>query len=163
MNQEMTDEVAFDLGKFNFPAFYSAVSLQSCPSEYKNFFNWEKSIFSSTDKWGYLKQDIFTQISHKLSFIRGRLKGYSVSISENKISIGWANSYDLRDLFANFAYDVLHDLCLEPAEADGGRRYKSNPPNFSVVKSETLGTIPGTPSVEVTGDENVIKYLTGEL
>lgn len=160
MSANMTDEIAFKLGKFDFPAFYSMV--YSVDDDLIDFFEWQEHPFS-TGKVGCIKKDIFTKISHKVNFVRGRLKGYSVKIEKNKINVHWANSYDLRDLFATCVYDVLFDLCLGPAREDGGRQFKENAPRFLVTKSETIGTIPGTPSVEITGDEDAIKYLIGGL
>lgn len=159
MSAKMTNDIAFKLGKFDFPAFYSMV--YSVDDDLNDFFEWQEHPFS-TGRVGCLKKDIFTEISHKLNFVRGRLKGYSVRIEKNKVSISWTNSYDLRDLFATCAYDVLLDLCLEPPREDGGRQFKKNPLQYSVIKSEILGTIPGTPSVEIIGDEEAIKYLTGD-
>jgi hypothetical protein len=154
MSSGMTDEIAFKLGKFDFPAFYSMAYYQD---ELKDFFDWTPGWSDSVKLVGSLKRECFTKDSHKLNFIRGRLQSYSVFISDEEIKICWANSYDLRDIFADFTEEIV--------------RHKWGPMNFQkekfglkfeIIRSETLGTVPGTPYVRVIADKEIINYILGK-
>lgn len=160
----MTDEIAFQLGKFDFKAFYSLamwkVNKEEFPLYY--FFNWSPQwgfpLKHVNDKlvpdWenislhGSLKKDSFKEISHKLAYIRGRLSSYSVVITPTTIDVGWANSYDFREIFIECVEAVVKDKF-------GFSQY------FISHVSEQRGTIPGTPHFKFTSSEEVIKYLTG--
>src|SRR3990167_6589713 len=112
---KMTDEIAYKLGKFDFPSFYSFVRWypNKEPFPLAHFFTWglgmgwpvdtsdnnHNTNWSSISLSGKLKTELFTEISHKLNYIRGRLSSYSVKIEETKIYVCWANSYDIRDFF----------------------------------------------------------------
>lgn len=98
-------------------------------------------------------------ISQKLTYIRGVLKELPIDIESNKISISWANSYDLRDLFASSLYDVLTDKYYNNTIFE---KNKSRP-KFTIEKREFLGWYPGVPRVELVADEEVIDYIRGKI
>lgn len=175
----MTDEIAYRLGKLDFPCFYDQVlwKMNKEPFELLYFFKW--SLGSATpcrragEKWetdwnafslfGQVKFEEIKTISQKLAYIRGRLSSYSVAVTPTSIYVGYANSYKTRDFFASCLTDVIMDrFVLEPPKNGGiGRCIIMNHPKYSIQKSETIGTIPGTPSVELVADPEVISYIIG--
>ena len=179
----MTDEIAFQLGKFDFPHFYQQAiwRLNKEPFPLFRFFDWRfPGGFGGTPcnyvdgeclpDWenmtigGTLKTDEIKEIAHKLAYIRGRLQSYSVSIERNKISVHYANSHSFRDFMAQCLNDVIFDkFVLLPSE-DGGmsRKFSDKRYKYSIIKSETHGTIPCTPCVILEADEEIIKYIVGE-
>ena len=175
----ITDETAFKLGKFDFPHFYSQArwKVNKEPFELAHFFNWGLGMGWPCDPvtyetdwyniqlYGSLKTKEIKEIPHKLAYIRGRLQGYSVSITENTISIHYANSYDLRDLLAECLQDVIMDrfVLLPQKEGEPGRSFNSNAPKYNITKNEIVGTIPGTPSVTLEADKEIINYIIGKI
>lgn len=175
----MTDEIAYRLGKLDFPHFYDQVvwRVNQEPFELLRFFDWFLSSGTPChqvgDEWetawdsfclrGCVKFEEIKTISQKLAYIRGRLSSYSVSISPTTITVGYANSYKTCDFFASCLTDVIMDRFVLGAAKDGEpyRCFAANPPKYSVRKSETLGTIPGTPSVQLAADPEVISYIVG--
>lgn len=165
----MTDEVAYKLGKFDFPSFYNIVlwRVNKEPFELAPFFKWElpgmgvgcKFIngewvtdWESIAASGYLKLEEIKEISHKLAYIRGRLDNYSISISKNEISVHYANSYNFRDFLAQCFEDVI--------KYKFKKDYFNQPPlHYYIKKGENIGTIPGTPSVTLLASEEIIKYI----
>lgn len=154
----MTDKVAFDLGKFDFPHFYQDViwRINKEPFPYIHFFNWGLPCGTpckndySTD-WenfslkGGLKTNMFTDISHKLAYIRGRLTSYSVNITENSISVCWANSHNLRDFFAKCLTEIVLD--------------KFTYIKYELTKDNGLMMTPATPEINFISSKEVIDYI----
>lgn len=175
----MTDEIAFRLGKFDFPHFYSDAiwKLNKEPFPLLYFFDWSMGMGTPckneeghpTDWEGFnlhgrLKTETIKEISHKLNYIRGRLDSYSVKITEESILICYANSYDFRDFLAECLEDVIKDKFVLLPQVDGelGRSYNRNCPKYQIIKSETVGTIPGNPHIELKADKEIINYLIGK-
>ena len=166
---EMTNEIAYRLGKFDFPSFYGSVRLDiGQPVDLYNFFEWTKD--SQGVSYGNLKTNTFNkEDSHKLNYVRGRLSSYSVSVTNTTIHIHYANSYDLRDFMARCINDVcINKFVLDPPTIDpksGCKRrvFKNSKdcPKFEVWNKERVGTMPGTPYIEVIADKIVIDYITG--
>lgn len=179
----MTDEIAFKLGKFDFKSFYQFATwkLNKEPFPLLHFFDWSfpgglggtpcKQVAGEyvTD-WenmtigGVLKTEMIKDISHKLNYIRGRLTSYSVVIEKNKIYVGYANSYAFRDFLAQCLDDVIMDkfILLPQREGQFGRSFANNAPKYKITKSETFGTCPATPYLELEADEEIVKYIVGE-
>lgn len=179
----MTDEIAYQLGKFNdFPTFYSYAVWRpnKQPFPLYRFFTWglswggvplKNNNLSETDwenvtLYGSLKTSEIKTISQKLAYIRGRLQSYSVKIDENQIWICYANSYDFRDFIVDCFNDVLNDKFLLDKIGDNGeliRNFtpKDTIPKWTIEKSETVGTIPGTPQITLKADKEVIDYILG--
>lgn len=163
IKHSMTDDIAFELGQFNFKRFYSHViwNINREPFPLYYFFNWKVGhplggvpIKSEThevdwdniDASGTLKKECFIEKSHKLSYIRGVISNHNGrTITETSITLCWGNSYDLVDIFVEFCRDILFG--------------KSG---FSITKFERVGTYPGTPKVTIEAKPEIIKYLTGD-
>lgn len=157
---EMTDEIAFKLGEFNFPRFYDMAMWQPNIEdfEYAYFFNWsagmglfcflgEGNPHSFT---GHLNESKFETLNHKLKYIQGRLSSYSVTITDTSIHIGYANSHKSRDRVAKWLDEILKDKF-------GGQK------TWLITTSDGLKTtIPLTPSVQISSDKEVIDYITGK-
>lgn len=173
----MTDEVAFQLGKFDFPHFYHLAQwkLNKEPFPLFRFFDWHfpgglggtpcKKIngpdgeeyvvdWESMTIGGMLKLDTIKDISHKLNYIRGRLTSYSVKVGKNKITICYANSHAFRDFTAKCLAEVILDK-FNVIFPDPSLHYK-------ITCGETIGTIPATPYVELEASEEIIKYIVGQ-
>ncbi|MDP2692401.1 MAG: hypothetical protein Q8O88_02030 [bacterium] len=178
----MTDEIAYKLGKFDFPnVFYSNVLwyVNKEPFELAAFFRWtvpgglgwpcKKTSGNYETDWenipanGTLDLNNIKDISHKLAYIRGRLSSYSVNITETSISVCYANSYEFRDYLAQFLQDVIRDKFVLLPERDDelGRRYNLKSPMFAITKNENFGTIPGTPGITLIAPKEVIDYIVG--
>ena len=175
----MTDEIAYRLGKLDFPCFYDCVlwKINKEPFELIHFFDWSLGFGTPLHKvgdkletdwnaftlFGRVKFEKIETISQKLAYIRGRLSSYSVTIDATSIHVGYANSYDTRDFFAICLGDVIMDrFALEPVKlGEIGRSITLNCPKYCIQKSEIVGTTPGTPSVELKGDPEVISYIVG--
>ncbi|MEK6878447.1 MAG: hypothetical protein AABY22_02505 [Nanoarchaeota archaeon] len=172
----MTEETAYKLGKLDFPCFYSQVlwKMNREPFELANFFEWNMGMgwpCKKSDKgeyitdWeniylhGSLKINEFKEIKHKLAYIRGRLNSYSVNIQNNTIKITYANSYNLRDFLTKCLEDVIMDKFVLLPEENGVRKFSDKIPKYTITKSEIIGTIPGTPSVELIADKEIIDYI----
>ncbi len=157
----MTDEVAFELGKFDFPCFYEHAlwRVNIDPFPLYHFFKWKmgwgipvsggeesKVLWDEIKLEGMLDLTKFTDISHKLAYVRGRLNSYSVSSTETTLSVGWANSYRIRDFFVE---------CLEDSlKVNFGLATK-----WTIEKGEGKCTIPGTPYAKLTADKHVIDFI----
>lgn len=172
---EMTEEIAFELGKFDFPSFYQIAlwKINKEPFPLAHFFSWtvpggmgwpckQLSDGSYETDWenltvgGRLKTEHINSIPLKLAYVRGRLQSYSVTVTDKTIKVYYANSYEFRDFFAQCLRDILTD------------KYWAAPnnmmtaPKWTICVGETLGTIPGTPWVKLEGDEEVVKYIVGK-
>ena len=177
----MTDDIAYKLGKFDFPHFYQIAmwKVNKEPFELAYFFEWtlpgglsgwpckrvgEEYVtdWENIQAGGDLKLDLIKDISHKLAYIRGRLDSYSVRIEENEISVHYANSHNFRDFLAQCFHDVIMDKFILLPKTDGelGRVFNKDAPEFSIEKFEVYGTIPSSPSVKLKTTPEVIKYIT---
>lgn len=179
----MTDEIAYKLGKFDFPSFYQIAmwKVNKEPFELAHFFDWRipggmggwackqegetyVTDWENVQAGGYLKLEEIKEISHKLAYIRGRLDSYSVKIEKDKISVHYANSHNFRDFLAQCFEDVIQDKFMLLPKKDGawGREFNQNCPKYKVMKNERIGTIPCTPSVTLEADKEIINYITGK-
>lgn len=176
---DMTDEIAFEIGRWNFPSFYSCIrwkiNRESC--KYYYFFDWSlgwglpckdlegtgKYItdWENIELWGTLKTEKFKKISHKLSFVKGSLQSYAGHINKDRIVFAYANSYDLRDFIAKCLEDVIKDeFLLEKDQGKFGERaFNRNCPEYKIVKDEIIGTMPGTPKTELIADKKILDYF----
>ena len=148
----MTDDIAYVLGKFDMKHFYGdalwAVNLE--PFEYHHFFTWSmgnKVMRDSEGRGDYfnlvgtLNTNLFTNVSHKLNYIRGRVSSHSVVWNDGQLTVYWANSYNLRDFFVKCLEDVLR--------AEGVV--------YTIEVSEgIIGSCPGTPGMTLECDSEVI-------
>lgn len=171
----MTEEIAFKLGKLDFPCFYQLVQwkVNKEPFPLAYFFRW--SVPGGIGGWplvyneakehvtdwqnltasGSLRTELIDSPALKLAYIRGRLDSYSVSIFSGSIRVGYANSYNLRDFLAQCFQDVL-------AEKFWYGKNMIESPKWTVSLGEDLGSIPGTPWVLLEGDLEVIEYIVGK-
>jgi hypothetical protein len=164
----MTDEIAYQLGKLDFPhLFYDTVMWKLNKEEFPlaYFFNWyfpgglggmaakQEGDHYVTD-WenqsigGSVKFDKIKEISHKLNYIRGRLSSYSVTITENTIHVNYANSRPSRDFFTKCLNDIIYDKF-----------------SFLSVHKISTGTEYYCPLVEwvkLEADKEAIDYIVGE-
>ncbi len=137
---KMTNEIALDLGAFNYPCFYdTAVFIEDF--KYVDFFDW------STFDLGELKEDKFETLEHKYYYVKGRLSSYSVNIEENEISIYYANSFASRDRFVMWAKELIKARFEESKE-------------WCITTSDGGKTIPTTPSLALKAGGEIIKYFT---
>lgn len=157
ISQQITNEIAYALGKMDFPRFYDYALWKPNIEEfeYVYFYNWFNPRQCSPDgqNWvwfmeGELREEMFKTLEQKLSYIRGRLAAYSVTITDTSIYVGYANSYGSRDRVEKFLNEILKDKF-------GGNK------TWTIKKGETPGTIPGTPFINLIADSEIIKYITG--
>lgn len=172
LQHNMTDEIAYQLGKFDFPSFYSYVMwyMNKEPFPLLCFFDWGlqggtpckqngdkyDTDWSNFHLMGKLKPEKFETLSQKLAFIRGRLDSYSVTITPNQIEVCWANSYDLREIFAKFLNEILFNK-FTLSESVEEKKYCWN-----IRLLEDMGTFPGTPSLSISANREVINYIVGK-
>lgn len=167
---EMTEDVAFKLGQFDFPSFYSYATWRVNREEFPlfKFFKWgsPKPSWQDCDgdfNWtngftlmGALDFNQIKTIPQKLAYIRGRLTSYSVAISENKIHVSYANSTDLRDFFSQCLEDVLADRYWKDL-LNG----KFTSEEYTVNTKENKSTFPAALEVELVATKEIIDYITG--
>ena len=154
----MTNDIAFKLGEFKLPSFYGSATWRPNIETFElyRFFKWgypQRVKHYDEEDWtqsfsGELDTSKFTSDELKLKYIQGRLSSYSVKITESSIEIGYANSYNLRDLVSVWADELLRNKF-------GGVK------TWKIKKGEIFGTTPGTPWVRIEGDSELIKFLTG--
>lgn len=152
----MTNEIAFELGRFNFPCFYDIViwSPNVKDFEYANFFRWKSGMglyCKIEDDYkhtfcGYLDEEKFKTLEHKLKYIQGRLSSYSVKLQDNYIHIGYANSYESRNRVVKWAHEILK-------KKFGGLK------TWEIKTGEHGLTTPGTPYLEIFGDSELIAFI----
>jgi len=161
----MTEEIAFKLGVFDFPRFYSQVlwKLNKEPFELFKYFKWSfpaqcgptckiaddgKSFITDWENLqigGTIKFSLINSTKLKLAYIRGNIKGGHCKVSEEELSFIFANSYDIRDVLAEIIEEVLFEKF-----GDG---------EFSLELGQTLGTCPGTPYIKLKARREIIDYL----
>lgn len=161
----MTEEIAFKLGVFDFPRFYSQVlwQLNKEPFELFNYFKWSFPTFFGTSckisddmktyftDWenlqigGTIKFDLINSTKLKLAYIRGNIKSGNCTVSEQGLYFVFANSYDIRDFLAEFIEEVLTE--------------KFGKLEFSLELGQTNGTCPGTPHIKLKARKEIIDYL----
>jgi hypothetical protein len=157
-NDEMTDEIAFDIGKGIIDAFYDIpvwipnVNDEKC-SKYIGFYKWEfwNGYGTQCSFAGSLKEDLFKTIEHKRQYIKGRLSSYSAATTETSIVVGYANSFKSRDRFGKFAQDIIFDKYdfIHPLTS-----------SVKIIMSQGMASIPATPNISITADKEIIQYLT---
>lgn len=106
----MTDQIAFLLGEFNFPCFYSTVTVEDVDSfELSHFFQWTSSWPNLNYKWfGLLKSELISTPSQKLAYIRGKIKTSKKTNKAGQITITYANSSDFVALIQKYLEEVMH-------------------------------------------------------
>ena len=152
---QMTDEIAFQLGKGDYPSFYDSPEWRPNIEkfEYVHFFNWGNPIEGrqeNEESWmwifyGQLKEDCFTNLDFKKSYIRGILNSYAGKVLETSIVFNFANSSKTRDRVAKWADEILKDKF-------GGQK------TWSIKKDETP-TCPMIVRLFIEADEEMIKFL----
>jgi hypothetical protein len=153
----MTEEIAYNIGAFKYPSFYDSASwaLKAYTVfEYVNFFVWgyggyATAPFESQILHGRLREEMFTDLSHKFNYIIGRLSSYSVGIEKNRISVVYANSIKSRDRFAKWLDEIL--------------TVKYGKIGWVIKKIESGCTCPLAPGLTVEGDEDILRSLTENI
>lgn len=154
----MTNEIAFQLGKGDYPRFYDSPEWRPNIEEfeYVHFFNWESPIKGQQENeenytwlfYGHLKEEVFTSLDFKKSYIRGVIGSYAGKILETSIVFGFANSSKTRDRVAKWADEILKDKF-------GGVK------TWTIKKDET----PSCPMIVrlfIEADEEAINYLASD-
>ena len=150
----MDNDVAFDLGAFNYPCMYDMATWipNKEPFDYAHFFKWAAPLYSGS-AWifhGHLDEGKFEILEHKYYYIKGRLSSYSVTIKNDSITVYYANSIKSRDRFVKWAKELIifefGKHAVWSIETDDG--------------PDTM--IPLTPSLVLRADKEIIEYLTGE-
>ncbi len=147
---KMTNEIAFDLGAFNYPCFYDKAVFKE-GFKYVDFFDWsvpDSDELKDSDL-GELKEEKFEMLEYKYYYIKGRLISYSVIREEDKISVYYANSFNSRDRFVKWIKELIENRF--------GQSKK-----WYITTSDAGKTIPATPSVTLEADKDIIKYFKGE-
>ena len=139
---KMTNDIAFELGAFNYPCFYDwAIRKDTDDFEYENFFVWN-------GEYGHLDESKFETLEHKFYYIKGRLSSYSVGIEDDKITVVYANSIKSRDRFIKWMNELLM--------FDFGKNE-----SWSIEKTDgDIHTVPSTPGLILKADKEIINYYT---
>lgn len=158
---EMTDKIAFALGEFNFPSFYSSVMWYGELDDFPlhpyfdlNTNDAHDPRYGEKSFTGRLKTEMIQDTSHKLAYIRGRLRSYSVFIERDKIKVSYANSKDLMDFFTECLYEVIMSKFFNRSNTIESMF------SFSLEKRETFMTAPKCFTVVLTASPDIIRYIT---
>ncbi len=97
----MTDEIAFELGRNQFPHMFYATPWWSPnlePFRLVHFFNWSSPMCSGDGqgdfRWslaGSLKTDLISTDDHRRAYMRGALAGYGKRVSDTLVRFHGAN------------------------------------------------------------------------
>ena len=153
--EDMTNDIAFDLGAFNYPCFYDmAVWIPNKESfKYVNFFEWSAPVYSNLNWtfYGDLNERKFETLEHKHYYIKGRLSSYSVHIKDDSITVFYANSVESRNRFVKWAHELLI--------VNFGENEK-----WSIKKMDGGNTVvPNTPGLILNANKEIINYFTGVI
>jgi len=149
---QMDNDIAFDLGAFNYPSFCDMAGWipNKEPFDYAHFFKWEPPLHSGS-AWifhGYLDESKFETLEHKYYYIKGRLSSYSVGIKDDSITVVYANSIGSRDRFVKWAKELIMFKFGKGAV-------------YSIETTDGADTIPCTPSLVLKASKEIIEYFKG--
>jgi hypothetical protein len=156
---QITNEIAFEIGKGDFLSFYDSPTWRpNCEYfKYVRFFDWgnpnqygtpnsDKELEWNWHFIGSLKENLFN-LEQKRHYIRGVFASYAGKIVENHLSFCFANSFPTRDRIAKWSDEVLKNKF-------GGERV------WLIEKSQNMLTCPAIASLKIKGDDEIITYLT---
>jgi dUTP pyrophosphatase len=155
MEYEMNNNIAFDLGAFNYPCMWdNAVWISNKENfKYIYFFEWGSPCYSGSDWmfYGRLDGKKFKTLEHKHYYIKGRLSSYSVGIEDESITVYYANSIRSRDIFVKFISElIVHNFGKDM--------------NWHIDTTDGINTVPCTPGLILKADKEIIKWiLNGEM
>jgi len=106
---DMTKEIAFNLGGFLYPNFYGNMYKSSKDFEdYNNFFDFS----DITSGYGVVKKEAFNTLAQKLWYVRGAISGFAVEITNSHIKLSYANAHHYRELLNSFVKDLYYDFFI---------------------------------------------------
>ncbi len=156
----MTNEIAFEIGKGDFPRFYDSPTWRPNVEYFKyvKFFDWSHPMYGGKValgvqeeiKWewifhGSLKESFF-DLEHKRFYIKGVLASYAGKKNLDSLSFCFANSLPTRDRVAKWAEEILKD------EFGGQKTWQ--------IRKDEKHTVPIVASLVIEADEEVVDYLT---
>lgn len=155
---QMTNEIAFEIGKGDYNRFYDYPTWKPNVEyfKYAKFFNWGNPTQGGAPKlngeiewlwffYGSLKEELFN-LEQKKHYIKGVLASYAGKILGNSLSFNFANSSGTRDRIAKWADEILK-------EKFGGKK-------TWVMKKDEKPTCPMIVSLVIEADEEALSYLT---
>ena len=142
----MTNDIAFNLGAFNYPSFYDW-AIMGCDNKYVDFFEWDNG-------YGALDESKFETLEHKYYYIKGRLSSYSVGIKDDSITVVYANSIISRDRFVKWLRELLIFKFGKDATWCGHEMWR-------IETTDGFHTTPCTPRLVFKADKEVIEYFKG--
>lgn len=147
----MTNEIAFEIGKADFPRFYDMPIWSPNVEKFKyvHFFEWSSprqgggryedgEYYCNWSFYGSLKESSF-DLEQKRHYIRGVLASYAGSYSDNILSFSFANSFGTRDRIAKWIDEILKDKF-------GGIK------TWTIEKSDGMNTCPAIANLTIKCD-----------
>lgn len=149
---QMTNNIAFELGRGDYPRFYDmprwAPNVENF--KYAYFFEWSSPVraggrhengeyYCNWYFYGSLKEEFFINLEQKRHYIRGVINSYLGNYDKNSLSFCFANSFQTRDRVAKWADEILKDRFGEVR-------------SWSITKSDCMETCPAIARLNIEGD-----------